>query len=536
MVSNISDYLRSQFSTAFRMTSISEWEIVPESDQISEVHNGALVPWVPMAITISRNSRVQDTLPGAGRPLRLGKASFQEWTEPGEPPFGIHVSALRTAPGSPGPFGLAMASVQQGEKQLFEKFWRGTFKAVATPRPESIIVASITARKPLPRKERSKKLGAPYGNKEVLDKLFALFHPSATVVHERECSSGCMPTSTARFYFGASQGVEGGQGVSCTQGVISGFVFCQQDVRRLKEPDLLLWALEFRARVMHASFIVPGALERFAEQGGSREGPLFLGHLLDEEEEEARPTATRLSAIWSPSPPSFLRHQEKSVMNPWPPPKGVGNLARTHGSSLARTHESNLARTHGSNLARTHESNLARTHGSNLARTHESNLARTHGSNLARTHESNLARTHGSNLARTHESNLARTHGSNLARTHESNLARTHGSNLARTHESNLARTHGSNLARTHESNLARTHGSNLARTHESNLARTHGSSLARTRGSSLARTRAPEETQAQTEQKLKLELRCSNSQILSLLLNHYIFFKQVLLRKVTLG
>lgn len=47
--------------------------------------------------------------------------------------------------------GLAMASVQQGEKQLFEKFWRGTFKAVATPRPESIIVASITARKPLPR-------------------------------------------------------------------------------------------------------------------------------------------------------------------------------------------------------------------------------------------------------------------------------------------------------------------------------------------------------------------------------------------------
>ncbi|NXO69681.1 SRRM4 protein, partial [Phainopepla nitens] len=36
------------------------------------------------------------------------------------------------------------------EKQLFEKFWRGTFKAVATPRPESIIVASITARKPLP--------------------------------------------------------------------------------------------------------------------------------------------------------------------------------------------------------------------------------------------------------------------------------------------------------------------------------------------------------------------------------------------------
>ncbi|XP_044304824.1 serine/arginine repetitive matrix protein 4 [Varanus komodoensis] len=42
-----------------------------------------------------------------------------------------------------------MASVQQGEKQLFEKFWQGTFRAVATPRPGSVIVASITSRKPL---------------------------------------------------------------------------------------------------------------------------------------------------------------------------------------------------------------------------------------------------------------------------------------------------------------------------------------------------------------------------------------------------
>ncbi|XP_029999303.1 serine/arginine repetitive matrix protein 4 [Sphaeramia orbicularis] len=40
------------------------------------------------------------------------------------------------------------ASLQQlEEKQLFEKFWKGTFKAVATPRPESVIVASITARR-----------------------------------------------------------------------------------------------------------------------------------------------------------------------------------------------------------------------------------------------------------------------------------------------------------------------------------------------------------------------------------------------------
>lgn len=37
------------------------------------------------------------------------------------------------------------ASLQLEEKQLFEKFWKGTFKAVATPRPESVIVASITA-------------------------------------------------------------------------------------------------------------------------------------------------------------------------------------------------------------------------------------------------------------------------------------------------------------------------------------------------------------------------------------------------------
>lgn len=60
--------------------------------------------------------------------------------------------------------------------------------------------------------------------------------------------------------------------MSCTQGVISGFVSCQQDVRRLQEPDLLLGALELRAKVMDASFILPGAPECFAERGGSREG------------------------------------------------------------------------------------------------------------------------------------------------------------------------------------------------------------------------------------------------------------------------
>ncbi|XP_056312835.1 serine/arginine repetitive matrix protein 4 [Danio aesculapii] len=46
-----------------------------------------------------------------------------------------------------------MAGVLLGEKQLFEKFWKGTFKAVAMPRPESIIVASITARRAVTKLE-----------------------------------------------------------------------------------------------------------------------------------------------------------------------------------------------------------------------------------------------------------------------------------------------------------------------------------------------------------------------------------------------
>eukprot|EP00079_Xenopus_tropicalis_P032338 XP_017946109.1 PREDICTED: serine/arginine repetitive matrix protein 4 [Xenopus tropicalis] len=54
-----------------------------------------------------------------------------------------------------------MASVQQGEKQLFEKFWKGTFKAVATPRRESVIVASITARKPLTSNDTSSYIPCP---------------------------------------------------------------------------------------------------------------------------------------------------------------------------------------------------------------------------------------------------------------------------------------------------------------------------------------------------------------------------------------
>ncbi|NXD39975.1 SRRM4 protein, partial [Copsychus sechellarum] len=77
-----------------------------------------------------------------------------------------------------------MAGVQQGEKQLFEKFWRGTFKAVATPRPESIIVASITARKPLPS---SGTLGClPYPAEDRRPEKL-----SSCVVREPASTNGC---------------------------------------------------------------------------------------------------------------------------------------------------------------------------------------------------------------------------------------------------------------------------------------------------------------------------------------------------------
>ncbi|XP_070761227.1 serine/arginine repetitive matrix protein 4 [Enoplosus armatus] len=59
--------------------------------------------------------------------------------------------SLQLGPSGPSPSlgsqGSAAGFHQLEEKQLFEKFWKGTFKAVATPRPESVIVASITARR-----------------------------------------------------------------------------------------------------------------------------------------------------------------------------------------------------------------------------------------------------------------------------------------------------------------------------------------------------------------------------------------------------
>ncbi|KAM4052304.1 serine/arginine repetitive matrix protein 4 isoform 2-T2 [Anomaloglossus baeobatrachus] len=73
-----------------------------------------------------------------------------------------------------------MAGVQEGEKQLFEKFWMGTFKAVATPRRESIIVASITSRKPL-SSDNVKCSSSP--NKETRQE-------NLTVNLENGCSTG----------------------------------------------------------------------------------------------------------------------------------------------------------------------------------------------------------------------------------------------------------------------------------------------------------------------------------------------------------
>ncbi|XP_051955979.1 serine/arginine repetitive matrix protein 4 [Xyrauchen texanus] len=61
-----------------------------------------------------------------------------------------------------------MAGVLQGEKQLFEKFWEGTFKAVAMPRPESIIVASITARRAVTKLETAVTL-APKEDKNKVE-------------------------------------------------------------------------------------------------------------------------------------------------------------------------------------------------------------------------------------------------------------------------------------------------------------------------------------------------------------------------------
>ncbi|XP_034647356.1 serine/arginine repetitive matrix protein 4-like [Trachemys scripta elegans] len=86
-----------------------------------------------------------------------------------------------------------MASAQQGEKQLFEKFWRGTFKAVATPRPESVIVASITARKPPPSSVTPSCLSCPTEERR-------LEKPSGTAAQEASSTNGCVKGKDSRQY------------------------------------------------------------------------------------------------------------------------------------------------------------------------------------------------------------------------------------------------------------------------------------------------------------------------------------------------
>lgn len=60
-----------------------------------------------------------------------------------QPPCSAQVSPC----GASLSLGASSSAASLHQKQLFEKFWKGTFKAVATPRAESVIVASITARR-----------------------------------------------------------------------------------------------------------------------------------------------------------------------------------------------------------------------------------------------------------------------------------------------------------------------------------------------------------------------------------------------------
>ncbi|XP_056134873.1 serine/arginine repetitive matrix protein 4 [Lampris incognitus] len=69
-----------------------------------------------------------------------------------QPTCSLHLAPCGASPSLGGQSNTA-GFLQREEKRLFEKFWKGTFKAVATPRPESVIVASITARRRVTDKE-----------------------------------------------------------------------------------------------------------------------------------------------------------------------------------------------------------------------------------------------------------------------------------------------------------------------------------------------------------------------------------------------
>ncbi|KAJ4942349.1 hypothetical protein JOQ06_012215, partial [Pogonophryne albipinna] len=77
-----------------------------------------------------------------------------------EPPCSLQLGPCGPSP-SLGSQSSTAGFEQLEEKQLFEKFWRGTFKAVATPRAESVIVASITAHRRVTNTAEIKMLEGP---------------------------------------------------------------------------------------------------------------------------------------------------------------------------------------------------------------------------------------------------------------------------------------------------------------------------------------------------------------------------------------
>ncbi|XP_063050020.1 serine/arginine repetitive matrix protein 4 [Engraulis encrasicolus] len=65
---------------------------------------------------------------------------------------------------------MASSSVREQGRLLFQKFWEGTFRAVAMPRPESIIMASITAGRSPKKSDASISLPSKFTEKDAESK------------------------------------------------------------------------------------------------------------------------------------------------------------------------------------------------------------------------------------------------------------------------------------------------------------------------------------------------------------------------------
>ncbi|XP_038229641.1 serine/arginine repetitive matrix protein 4 [Dermochelys coriacea] len=129
---------------------------------------------------------------GRGRAERSGPGGPPS-SPAAEPPSrgsGFQHRGELPAPGRPAP---GMASAPQGEKQLFEKFWSGTFRAVATPRPGSAIAASIAARKPPPSTETPSCLSCPTEERR-------LEKPNGNSAQEASSTNGCVKGKDSRQY------------------------------------------------------------------------------------------------------------------------------------------------------------------------------------------------------------------------------------------------------------------------------------------------------------------------------------------------